>query len=139
VAQRFFAVDGEAGVQRRQHVLAVQVDGRGDHDGVEIAALEQRPVIGEALHGRAHGRAHDLGQLLEAVRVHVAGGGEADAGHALELAHQLLAAAAGADDAQAQGALGGSGARARPRQHRRRTRQGRGHQPASGEAHEGRG
>ena len=71
-AQRLLAVDGKPGVERGHHVLAVQVQRRGDDHGVQIAPLEQGPVIGEGDHGTARDRC----QLLEPLRVHVAGGGE---------------------------------------------------------------
>ena len=99
VGHGLFAVDVVAGFERRQDVLGVQAERRGDDDGVEVFAIEERAIVGVGGYLVSAG----LVQLGEARRVDIGGGGDFDSGNAEEAADEFLAAAAGADDAEAEG------------------------------------
>ena len=100
-----FHVDVFAGLDRRFKVLRVEVDGGGDHDGVDIAGEDFAEVlvlfgfgVADALFGGSEGLRHDI-----------ADGGDFDAWILGDERTGEGAAVAGADDADLDGAVLGAG------------------------------
>ena len=95
------------GVERHHLVPVIR---RADQDGVDLAVVEDAPVLGRL----ERGRAGNLRGLEESRLEHVTDRDDFDAGDRLELAHQPARPAAGADDRDADagvGALNGRGGR----------------------------
>src|ERR1022692_1098374 len=91
-----FLIDVFAGVERRHEVLAMQVLRRGDEDRVDALVVQQVAVVEIGLGG---GR--DGARVVQALSVDVRDAGEFRVGTCQRLAHELCAAIAGADDADA--------------------------------------
>ena len=77
---RLFAIHILADLERGDGHLLVEVDGRGDDDGVDIFALEQLAIFGVRVRRVAGGRRLIDGGL-EVVRIGVADRDYLDAGH----------------------------------------------------------
>ena len=104
VGHGLFAVDVMAAPECREDVAGVEAERGGDDDRIKILAVQERAIVRV---GR-DGVAADLIELSEARLVDVGCGDDADTGDAEEVADELFAAAAGADDADPEGAAVGS-------------------------------
>ena len=103
VGDRLLAVDVFAGAHRRDGDGHVPMVGRADHHGVDILTVENLAVVEvEDRVGRGV-----LGFGFQAARfIHVAAGDDLVLFGELQLAQQILAAAAGADGADAYAVVG---------------------------------
>ncbi len=96
-----FLVDVLAGVERGDEVLAMQVLRRGDEHRVDALVVQQVAVIEISL-----GAGRDGARVFQALGVDVGDAHEFGIGTGQRLAHDLRAAVAGADDAEANAVVG---------------------------------
>jgi len=77
---RLFAIHILADLERGDGHLPVEVDGRGDHNSVDIFPVEQLPILGVSI-GRVACGGSGIDSGLERSRIDIANGDHLDAGH----------------------------------------------------------
>lgn len=94
---RLLAVHMTPALERRDNMLRVETQRRGNDDRIEILAIKQRPIVGV---GR-HVVAAQLVDLLEPRLIHVSGRDDGHTRNPQKVAEQLLPSAAWPDDPKA--------------------------------------